>query len=324
MEFKNYEHQYLDQIVELWNNEVAKTTFYKPFTIASFTEKFLNNKFFEAEGLKMVVNGEELIGFGHAIINDNEAHPGFITCVVVKKGYQRQGIGSKILAKLEEYLLAKGKKTIRLYFFNPINLEWIVPGTEACDHPNAPGIAYNTPFYFLLLANGYNTRTQEDAFYVDITKYKIPEVVLEREEENKKLGYNITLYDPNKHHGFKELLIDGLQNPGLYDVVMQNLERENPEPMLIVEKDGEILGWTGPMHNQPSGRGYFAGIGVHPKTQGLGLGKALFCHLCDESRKNGAKFMTLFTGSNNLARNIYLYAGFKIVQSFAVMQKEFK
>ena len=93
---------------------------------------------------------------------------------------------------------------------------------------------------------------------------------------------------------------------------------------MIAEKDGEILGWTGPIRTQPSGRGYFAGIGVHPKTQGRGLGKSLFCHLCDESRKNGAQFMTFFTGKDNPARNIYLSAGFKIVQSFAVMEKTLK
>lgn len=320
---KNFDTKYLDKVVKLWNDAVARETFYKPFTNETFTKKFLDNKFFENEGFKLLFDGEKLIGFGHAIVNDNEAHPGFITFVAIDKDYRRQGLGSKLLRLLEEYLLAKGKKIIRLYFFNPINLEWIIPGTEA-DHPNAAGIAFNTPFYFLLLANGYNTRTQEDTYYVDITTYRLPEKVLKREEENAKDGFNITLYDKRKHHGFKELFIDGLNNPGWYAVVQDNLSKENPDPMLIAEKDGQILGWTGPMHNETSGRGYFAGIGVHPKAQGRGLGKSLFCHLCDESRKNGAKFMTLFTGSTNPARNIYLSAGFKVVQSFGTMYKEFK
>jgi len=323
MKVENFDKKYLTDVVELWNEAVAKETFYKPFTNEIFTKKFLENKFFENEGFKLLFDGDKLVGFGHGIVNDNDAHPGFITCVVVREGYRRQGLGSKILSLLEEYILGKGKKLIRLFFLNPINLEWFVPGTKA-DHPNAAGIAYNTPFYFLLLANGYNTRTQEDTYYVDITTYEIPEKVLQREKENAKDGYNITLYDPEKHHGFKELFIDGLNNPGWYQTVKANLAMENPDPMLIAEKDGEIVGWTGPMHNEPSGRGYFAGIGVHPKTQGRGLGKSLFCHLCDESRKNGAKFMTLFTGSTNPARNIYLSAGFKVIQSFATMYKEFK
>ena len=34
--------------------------------------------------------------------------------------------------------------------------------------------------------------------------------------------------------------------------------------------------------------------------------------------------MTLFTGADNRARNIYLYAGLRIAKSFTVMKKELK
>ncbi|MFA6889760.1 MAG: GNAT family N-acetyltransferase, partial [Bacilli bacterium] len=153
--------------------------------------------------------------------------------------------------------------------------------------------------------------------------YDIPAKVKAKEIENEKNGYTITIYDGSKHHGFGELF-DALKNPGWYEAVKNNLTKDHPAPMLIAQKEGTILGWTGPMFTQDSGRGYFAGIGVHPEAQGLGLGKSLFCHLCNESRKNNATFMSLFTGSDNPARNIYLYAGFKVRQSFAIMRKELK
>ena len=322
MEFKNFEVKYLDAVVRLWNEDVAKVSIYKPFTNESFANKFLKNRFFENEGLKLLFDGEKLIGIGHAIVNDVQTSPGFITFIAITKEYQRQGLGTKILHELEQYLIGKGKETIRLLFFNPTNLEWIIPGTNA-DHPGAPAVPFNSPFYFLLINNGYNPGAEQDAFYLDITNYEIPQKVIDTEKRNAESGYTITIYDENKHHGFAELF-EALKNPGWYQAVQSNLAKEKPDPMLIVQKDGEILGWTGPMYTQESGRGYFAGIGVHPKTQGLGLGKALFCHLVNESRKNGAKFMTLFTGAENLARNIYLYAGFHIVQSFAVMTKKLK
>lgn len=320
MEFKNFDIKYLSEVVKLWNEDVASVAIYKPFTETSFTQKFLENRFYDPAGLKLVFDGEKLIGMGHAIINDVETHPGFITFIAVAKEYQRKGIGSKILAELEQYLKGRGKENLRLLFFNPTNLEWIIPGTKA-DHPGSPAVPFNSPFYFLLLANGYTPGSQQDAFYLDITNYEIPDKVLATMKRNAENNYNICIYDENKHHGFKELF-EALNNPGWYQAVQNNLAKDKPDPMLIVEKDGEILGWTGPMFTQESGRGYFAGIGVHPKTQGLGMGKALFCNLVNESRKNGAKFMTLFTGAENLARNIYLYAGFKIVQSFAVMNKK--
>lgn len=320
MEFKNFEEKYLSEVVKLWNDNVAAVTVYKPFTTTTFTHKFLENRFFDNAGLKLLFDGEKLVGIGHAIINDAPTSPGFITFVAIEKEYQRQGLGTKMLHELEEYLKGRGKEVIRLLFFNPTNLEWIIPGTNA-DHPGAPAIPFNSPFYFLLINNGYIPGAQQDSFYLDITNYQMPQKVIDTEKRNAANGYNITIYDETKHHGFKELF-EALNNPGWFQAVQHNLSKEKPDPMLIIEKDGEILGWTGPMYTQESGRGYFAGIGVHPKTQGLGLGKALFCNLVNESKKNGAKFMTLFTGAENLARNIYLYAGFKIIQSFAVMTKK--
>ena len=78
------------------------------------------------------------------------------------------------------------------------------------------------------------------------------------------------------------------------------------------------------MYTEPSGRAHFDGIATDPNVRGVGLGKALFCTLCQYSKEHGSKFMTFFTGLDNLARNIYLYAGFKIVQTFAIMKKELK
>lgn len=322
MEFINFNSKYLEKVVNLWNESVVPYSIFKEFTVESFTNKFLKNVYFDEAGFKLLVDGDKLIGYGHAIVNNNEQAPGFITLIAVDKAYQRQGFGTKILHELESYLKSKGKTLIRLYFASPINLEWYIPNTR-CDHPGAPGVAFNSAYYYLLMNNGYNTNGQLDGYCLPITDYELPEKVKQTKKENEAKGYNITLYDPAKHHGFEELF-EALKNPGWYEAVKNNLSLEKPHPMLIVEKEGRILGWTGPMYPQESGRGYFAGIGVHPETQGHGLGKALFCELCYRSKLYGAKFMTFFTGSDNLARNIYLYAGFKIVQSFAILRKELK
>ena len=68
--------------------------------------------------------------------------------------------------------------------------------------------------------------------------------------------------------------------------------------------------------------GIFLGIGVHPDCRGLGAGKTLFAALCRGLKQQGAGDMTLFTGENNPARNIYEAAGFKIVKVWADMRKE--
>ena len=173
----------------------------------------------------------------------------------------------------------------------------------------------------MLLANGYNVNGQHDAFHVNLENFEMDEKVLAKIKENEKDGYYITYYDKDKHYGFDEMF-DALQNEGFRAAVHNVLARPNPDPLLIVEKEGEILGFTGPVRTEPSGRAYLAGVAIHPKAQKRGLGKTMFCELCRRSKENGAKFMTLFTGADNRARNIYLYAGLRIVESFVVMKKE--
>lgn len=327
MEFKSFDLSMIDAVIGLWNTSVVPYSIFTPFTKESFENKFLKNPHFDNEGTVVVIEDEKLIGFGNATINNNgknpDETPGFITCIAVDKNYWRQGIGTKILNKLEEWLKSKGKTYVRNFFANPINLEWWVPGYDKHEHPGAPAVAYNTPYYFLLMANGYNISGQQDAYHLDLSNYELPQKVVEKEQQNEKDGYTITFYDKNIHYGFDELF-DGLRNEGWRQAIRSNLEKENPDPVLIAQKNGEILGFTGPVFTQPSGRGYLAGIGIHPKTQGRGLGKSLFCELCHKSKLNGAKFMTLFTGADNKAREIYLYAGFKIVQSFNILKKELK
>ena len=271
----------------------------------------------------MLKLNNEIIGYGNAVFKDkNETTPGFITCVVIKKQYQRKGYGSLLLKALELFLKENNKKYIRQLFLNPISLEWIIPNTNNHDHPNAPAVEYNSPFYLFLLANGYNINgQQQDAFYLNITNYEIPDKIKEINNKNERNGYYITFYEEDKHHGFKELF-EALNNPLWYEAVKNNLKKDNPNKMLVVVKNNKILGWTGPLFTTNSKRGYFAGIGIHPNIQGLGIGSSLFSELIYQSKINGSEFMSLFTGSENPARKIYLKAGFKIVKSFAVLRKE--
>ena len=142
-------------------------------------------------------------------------------------------------------------------------------------------------------------------------------------EENKKDGIVIELYDANKHYGIDEFYRD----LNIYDfekVIRANLELEKPYPFLVVAKDNRIVGWTGAMWNEESGRGHFDGIAILEEVRGRGLGKALFSSLAYYNKMNGAKFMTFYTGLTNHARYIYMGAGFKIVQSYANMQKKLK
>lgn len=328
MKFKIFDSSLIDEIISLWNDEIASLGFFKPWTVESFTNKFLKNPSFKKEGLVCLFKDNlEMIGFGEANVTKNQLNPsltpGYITCIAVRKKYQRQGYGTLILEKLEEFLKNEGKTFVRNFFMNPTNLEWYVPGYDKHNHPGAPAISYNSSYYLFLLANGYNTNGQQDAYHLNLRDYELPEYVIKKKAFNEKDGYTLTYYDDKIHFGF-DPLFEALKNEGWNQAVKSEINRGNGSKLLIAQKDGEILGFTGPIFTEESGRGYLAGIGIHPKVQGRGLGKTLFCELCYQHKIKGSKFMTLFTGSDNPARNIYMYAGMKPIQSFAIMRKDFK
>lgn len=70
---------------------------------------------------------EKLVGFIHAIVRDTPAIPvlvpkryAIIDGIVVKSGFQKQGIGSTLMDKVQEWAMAKGATSIELnvYEFN--------------------------------------------------------------------------------------------------------------------------------------------------------------------------------------------------------------
>lgn len=324
IKYVNYNEKYFDDVVSIWNSDVALKTIAAPLSKQEFKAKFMDNKFFKEEGMLVALDENEVVAFGVAIYNDNEEKtPGYIPCIAVKEKYQRKKIGTTILKMLEEYLKKCGKKYVRNFFASPINFAWYIPGFDKHIHGGMPAVEMNSPFYYLLANNGYVINGIQDGYHLDLTIYELPQKVKDKMALRNKEGYTITYYDEKIHHGFKEMF-DALKTPGWYQATLNNLSRENPHKMLIVQKDGEILGWTGSVYTEPSGRGHLDGVGVHPKVQGLGLGKAMFSTLCYESKKNGANYMTLFTGSDNSARNIYMYAGFHLATTFAIMRKELK
>ena len=82
-----------------------------------------------------------------------------------------------------------------------------------------------------------------------------------------------------------------------------------------------VAGFAGPVYPEPTGRGWFAGIGIAPQYQHRHLGKLLFFRLCAEEKRAGAVYMSLFTGVANPARRIYESAGFTSVRTFGVLLK---
>ena len=289
-------------------------------TLEDFEAFFLNRQ----DGVKTVCISDGEDGcFGCGCLNE-EKTKGYITFVGVRKDLRRRGLGKKLLCTLEdelEKLAGKQLECMEATFFNPMNLRWTVPGTRGHEHPNAPGVDVAGSGYLFLKNCGYRDYALQNAYHLNLQGYELTAAMARKKAELKEKGIEITVYDPKRHRGLEALLID-LNNELWHKEIMETAADPQGAPILIVDWNGKAMGFTGPMRVQENGRGYLAGVGVHSDCRGLGAGKLMFGELCVRLKELGAGYMTLFTGENNPARNIYEAQGFKIVRTWADMRKQ--
>jgi len=298
---------------------------YKPLTDAEFSAGFLHT-LPQTRRFALLLEKDEGKAAGLAGgVYMPKTGKAYITFVAVEPSLRRKGWGTRLLHELEGILRSQPEgepERIDIVFFNPTNFTWIVPGTASHDHPNSPGVDVATSGYLFFKNSGYRDFAIQNSYYLPLDQYEYPQELAQRMDELAQRGIEITYYDAGKHHGLADLM-DALNNEDWRQKVLENVHRpDGGDPLLVVVHEGRVVGFTGPLAVQESGRGYFAGIGVHPDCRGLGAGKTLFAALCRGLKQQGAGYMTLFTGENNPARNIYEAAGFKIVKVWADMRKE--
>ncbi len=322
--FVNLSLKNIDAMCDLYNEVRNEDGFYELLSHDEFKAKYIGNEDFSFDGVFGLFDNNRLVAYGIALLRKlfaGKEYGGYVHFIAVKRDYRRKGIGSALLARLEKYIKDNGKTSANVNYYLPLCFQWFIPGTNQHNHPCAPGIRINSKEYFFLLHRGYEIFGQEDAFHLDLCDYQISPSIQKVLDDNKKDGITIELYDPNKHFGLEEFY----KELNIYDfekVIRENLELKKPYPFLVVSDKGRIVGWTGALWNEKTGRGHFDGIAILESVRGRGLGKALFSLLAYHSKLNGAKFMTFYTGLNNHARYIYMKAGFKIQQSYALMKKK--
>jgi GNAT superfamily N-acetyltransferase len=315
-----YKNEDTKEIISLWNEAAAKIG-YKELTEDTFAEIFKNNPYFDPELTLILRAGEELVGFACGCMGDTLPLgdiSGYITCIILKELFESSENYQLLLSILEKTFAKAGKTQSELLFFNPMQLPWYIKNTDHHEHNNAPGVFKDSRFYQELLNYGYGQRATENAMYLNLKEFCIPQVIHEKEEKAALAHYEVTLFDAKRHRNVTDMLLK-LNNP-LWKKEITRCTRDNI-PVVIAAKDGEPVGFAGPVIRQQNGRGYFTGIGVVKEHEGHGLGTILFYKLCEAEKNAGAEYMSLYTGSDNPAGKIYIQAGFETVQQFAIMRK---
>ncbi len=254
-----------------------------------------------------------------------------------REGGEGEAVRRALLSSMETALsgINPRLRRMRWVFYNPALLPWRLPEPfSACCHPGAPGVMASDPAMGTLAVDGWREFAPLTVYARPLSDYEIPAALTGRMKENAERGLYTELYDPALHGSFLPLL-DALGSADWRRAVLGNAESANPLPMMIaadrspetLAKNGGrgfVCGFAGPLKRTEDGRGYFAGIGIHPDYRSLGLGSCLFAALCRGLKAIGADYMTLFTGTDGTAARIYEKAGFAPAARFSAMEKKLR
>lgn len=315
METVRYREIYHDEVYQLWRTDGARQGF-APLEREEFDSLLVENPSFQPQHAFVLLNQGKVTGFVCGCAADDQ-NAGFFSCILLKDGHGTLENTRMLLDALAFSFWETGIKRIRCSYFCPIRLPWVIPGTEGCQHNNAPGIAVDLPLFEAMKKCGYQDRTRECAMYMDLSGFAMPDFLCEKETEASDRGYSVEWYDVDRHTGLKEM-VDSMNNSMWSDEIPYAAEHIN---MLVAVKGREVVGFAGPVYPEKSGRGYFAGIAVSARHEKNGLGTLLFYHLCLEEKRAGSVYMSLFTGERNPARKIYERAGFEVRRVFSIMEK---
>lgn len=318
---RNYVPADAAALLGLWNT-AGTAMGYAPLEKNKFEKLLLKHPDFSGEFTFVLEEKGEILGFVNGCTGDHIPRGdvrGYVSCLILAQEADTEENTLRLLSALEDAFRKAGRIHSAVTFFNPIRLPWIIPGTAGHQHNNAPGVATDLPLHGRMIRYGYKEATQECAMYLDLQGYETPDWVEEKAAKMAAKGYTVARYDAKIHTGLTEMT-DALNNP-MWSAEIPAAGEAGMD--LLVGLCGNVCaGFTGPVYPEDTGRGYFAGIGVAPRYEKNGLGTLLFYRLLQREKEVGSQYMSLFTGIDNHAKQIYLGAGFRIVRTFGVMLKE--
>ena len=269
--------EHIPAAAALFNQSVADgEMIFSPLDEAVFERRFFQPG---AHAFAAEENGE-LIGFIHgacktAFLNkeNNENTPGYLSVVVVRKDKRRQGVGSALVAALEDAFRAAGKRRAACNDSTPVHMNWTIPGTPGHDHNNAPGVDERCEGYPFLLHRGYQAAFTEIAMYLDLSKFQWDPALDAKITALDAEGIRVGRWTPDcgtehdrlcDHVGseyWRHVLDTELEawqknepnaDPSLWP---DGRRPAGPRPLLTATTGGHIVAYTGPVDLQKSGRG---------------------------------------------------------------------
>ena len=311
MKIVNFEMKYLKDVIEIWNDELV----YDVINEERFTDVILLDDNFSSHLLKVAVQNEEVLGFAFGIKRKIpylerglEPTRGWINMIAVKKGHQRQGIGSLLVAEVEKELKEMGATNITLCAYSP---NYFTPGID---------LRYEAGIHFFTKLGYVMAEDEAVSMQRDLWDFEMADSAIEKIEALKTQGISIIHYEKKYMLKLLDFLLKEFGAGWKRNAFMAMQHHEAEKVILmVVDQNEEILGFC--MRKIDGNEGRFGPFGVSEKLRSTGIGGALFEYMMKDMKSNGIPYLYfLWTGGS--AKRFYERHGVKVYRTYKLFRKE--
>ena len=285
MQVRPIEPTDVEAVCQVWNAAMsAQGQGYGKHTLdPKRVESFMADEVFAPEASTVALDGEDILGvcFGYPAKRD-DGLVGRLAGIAVDPAVQREGIGSALLAAVEEALAAAG--ATRMYYH--INRQ---------SHQFTRFYLDTGPYRFLQAA-GYRPTHHAVRLRNDLADFELPAEIAERRDALAAEDITIGRVERDEREALLEFMEPHF--PGGWENAVRRATRDFSDTEVMVAKDGDtIIGFHGPHQvDEASGRGRFGCPGVNPEYRGRGIGKTLIYLGLENLTRMGATYTDYRTG----------------------------
>lgn len=285
-------------------------------TYDRFRDMFLLDRNFDPDGLLVATQDGVIVGAAYGVRRlvaaygaDLEPDSGWIPYFFVHPQARRQGIGSRLVRGVMDWLASKGAKTA---YFSSYTPNYFLPGLDAARYPDAA---------HLLASLGFVKQYESVAMDRSLNDYELPEDIRDRVATLRAAGW--TFASPTGDDLVDLVDIAGRHfNPDWARGIREGVLGGHPLDRIITVRnpDGVMLGWA--MHGTYENIvERFGPFGVLPDSRGTGLGKILLHLTLERMRALGAhSAWFLWTEETSPAGVLYTKTGFTVTRRFTILR----
>lgn len=310
MELVPYDSQYRDDILTMWN----QTLFADPLSEKRFLKRIILDENFDSAYSMIALENNKAVGFIWAIVRqvsygDRGLEPerGWIAAICVDKDYQRKGIGSELVRKIEEKMLIHGVKNITLGAYSP---NYLFPGVDKNNYPNAASFFKKA---------GYEKTGEAVSMERSLFDFKKTDKYLELKEEVTKKGYVLDSFKTSESEELLSFLHTHFEGGWARNVKNAIMEDRAEATILVMRNSqNQIVGYCQRAIDGNLDR--FGPFGVREDLRGLRLGMVLFNEMLFEmlSREINHSY---FLWTSGKAQKFYEKNGMKVYRDYDLMKK---